>query len=275
MNRFTFFLSLLALLSFCSQKKGDKIDIILSDTDSIVLKSMLLRVKENPELLPVDIAGFFMDVPYKGGSLEAEGEPLVVSLSGVDCVTLVEYSMALYQSKGDESLFFKALEDIRYRNGNREGYISRLHYFSEWLTDNEKRGNIQLPKSTTESLDWKPNVYYMSQNPDKYPYAKNYQDSLEAIETKINNYRFSIIKKDQSVTLNKFVKQGDIIAIVTNIAGLDITHVGFAYKLNNEIYFLHASSEKGKVLITDVSLSDYLAGKKHMQAVIIARTTIE
>ena len=183
--------------------------------------------------------------------------------------------MALYQSKGYESLFFKALEDIRYRNGNREGYISRLHYFSEWLTDNEKRGNIQLPKSTTESLDWKPNVYYMSQNPDKYPYAKNYQDSLEAIETKINNYRFSIIKKDQSVTLNKFVKQGDIIAIVTNIAGLDITHVGFAYKLNNEIYFLHASSEKGKVLITDVSLSDYLAGKKHMQAVIIARTTIE
>jgi hypothetical protein len=47
------------------------------------------------------------------------------------------------------------LQQIRYRNGQIQGYPSRLHYFSEWLYENEKRGFLQV---ITKQLGGKPYV---------------------------------------------------------------------------------------------------------------------
>ena len=33
---------------------------------------------------------------------------------------------------------------IRYRGGRLAGYPSRLHYFTDWLLDNERRGLIEI-----------------------------------------------------------------------------------------------------------------------------------
>lgn len=272
MNRLTLILSLLALLTFCGQKNGEKSDIMLIKEDSIILKTMLLRVKDNYKIAPVEVAAYFNNVPYKSGTLEIEGEPLVVCLNGVDCVTLVEYAIAISNSGGDEMQFFKILESLRYRKGIRNGYLSRLHYFSEWLCDNESRGNLQIVNHPFLMRQWNPNVFYMSNNIDKYSLATGYKDSLKNIETSINLHQFSVIRKDERDKINEIVQHGDIIAIVTNIKGLDITHVGFAYKKSSTVCFLHASSEKGKVIITDEPLHEYLQNKNHMQSIIIART---
>ena len=32
---------------------------------------------------------------------------------------------------------------MRYRGGERRGYTSRLHYFSEWISDGERRGLVR------------------------------------------------------------------------------------------------------------------------------------
>ena len=44
------------------------------------------------------------------------------------------------------------------------------------------------------------------------------------------------------------IKDGDILAMVTNIKGLDIVHVGFAFWKDNQLHLLHASSVAKKVI---------------------------
>ena len=39
--------------------------------------------------------------------------------------------------------FGREIERMRYRGGTRAGYTSRLHYFSEWIADGEKRGLVR------------------------------------------------------------------------------------------------------------------------------------
>ena len=67
-------------------------------------------------------------------------EPLTLSLTRFDCVTLVESCLAIGGSAGEagpptwEGLG-RAVERMRYRGGERRGYGSRLHYFSEWIAE--------------------------------------------------------------------------------------------------------------------------------------------
>ena len=44
------------------------------------------------------------------------------------------------------------------------------------------------------------------------------------------------------------IKDGDVLALVTNIKGLDIVHVGFAFWKEGKLHLLHASSSAKKVI---------------------------
>jgi len=45
--------------------------------------------------------------------------------------------------KHDFDVFTRQLERIRYRNGNRDGYSTRLHYTSDWLYNHEQNGLLR------------------------------------------------------------------------------------------------------------------------------------
>ena len=90
--------------------------------------------------------------PYKANTLDAyikaggdpAAEPLEVSLTMFDCVTLVESCLALARLAATEGEptwegFGKEIERMRYRGGVRTDYASRLHYFSEWISDGATR----------------------------------------------------------------------------------------------------------------------------------------
>ena len=62
-------------------------------------------------------------------------------------------------------------------------------------------------------------------------------------------------------TLKQAVRSGDIIALTTKKAGLDISHVGFAVWHKNSLHLLNASSLKKKVVDDDETLYSY--SKKH------------
>ena len=71
-----------------------------------------------------------------------------MSLTRFDCVTLVESCLAVARATDDAKKpswdrFSHEVERMRYRGGKRQGYTSRLHYFSEWITDGEKRGLVK------------------------------------------------------------------------------------------------------------------------------------
>lgn len=58
------------------------------------------------------------------------------------------------------------------------------------------------------------------------------------------------------------IKNGDIIAITTNIKGLDVVHTGFACWVDGKLHLLHASSVMKKVILDSQTLFEYSKNKK-------------
>ncbi len=90
------------------------------------------------------IGGYFLGTPYETGILETgRKERLIVNFEKFDCFTFVETLLVLTRcvtgNKISAQEFRRQLQFIRYRKGIIDGYSSRLHYFTDWLTDNEKK----------------------------------------------------------------------------------------------------------------------------------------
>ena len=58
------------------------------------------------------------------------------------------------------------------------------------------------------------------------------------------------------------IVNGSILALTTTMDGLDVTHVGFACWIGGELHLLHASSQKGKVILDPLTLYEYQKNKK-------------
>ena len=67
------------------------------------------------------------------------------------------------------------------------------------------------------------------------------------------------------------IKDGDILAITTNIKGLDVVHVGFAFWRGEKLHLLHASYIAKKVIEDPQSLYDYSKNKKAHTGVQVVR----
>ena len=82
----------------------------------------------------------YVTSPLIGGP--DEPERVVIDLCGFDCVTFVETVLSLARSR--TRLGFAAeLVSTRYRGGE-VSYAKRLHYFSDWMKQNERRGAIRI-----------------------------------------------------------------------------------------------------------------------------------
>ena len=95
-----------------------------------------------------------LGVPYVAGTLDGnEEEQLVVLVDSLDCTTFVEtvlaFCIADKRGERDYEGFKKALTQIRYRDGILNGYTSRLHYFSDWILNNEQMGFVKECTSET------------------------------------------------------------------------------------------------------------------------------
>ena len=64
---------------------------------------------------------------------------------------------------------------------------------------------------------------------------------------------------------------GDIIAITTNLPGLDVAHVGMAEYINGTLHLLHASSTLGKVVVSEEPLSQMLRNNKSWSGIRVVR----
>ncbi len=120
-----------------------------SSDEQICRRRFTLAKKESLAQRPIGevmvaIGVSFLGTPYVARSLEQPGEEhLVVNLLGLDCVTFVENTLALSRCVKLEKQTFddyrQQLQLIRYRGGIIDGYPSRLHYFSDWIDDNETK----------------------------------------------------------------------------------------------------------------------------------------
>ena len=241
--------------------------------DSIKICTLLKNSRQQPAYanLPLFFARGFLNRPYVAHTLEAgDKERLVVNTRELDCTTLVETVTALtkcaYQKKYTYAAYRAALQAMRYRKGKIDNYTSRIHYFTEWITENSKSGlvtEIQQPNPPFTAVQTV-SVNYMSQHPQSYKALKahpEYVPEIRRMEQRVSGQQFRYIPKERvgrSDELRNVVKDGDIIAITCNKAGLDIAHLGFAVWKNGNLHLLNASQLHKKVVEEPMTLWQYL-----------------
>ena len=200
-----------------------------------------------------------LGVPYVAGTLDGnEEEQLVVLVDSLDCTTFVEtvlaFCIADKRGERDYEGFRKALTQIRYRDGILNGYTSRLHYFSDWIRNNEQMGFVK--ECTSETACSQPKelwLDFMTTHVDSYLPMKKNPELVKEMAAHEKNWQGTVVSYIPKEKLNLSpeelkIKDGDVLAMVTNIKGLDIVHVGFAFWREGKLHLLHASSSAKKVI---------------------------
>lgn len=248
--------------------------------DSLLNASSERSYKTNSERL-LFFAKSFIGTPYKGGTLDTgENETLIVRIDSLDCTTYVETVLALYLSSFKDNPgyddFSESLRYIRYRGGVIDGYASRLHYFSDWASDNEKKGILREVTQEGEHDVRICSLNYMTTHSDLYRQLKD-NDSLVSEISKVEkswiDYKMPYIPKNvlNSSKDDSPVEDGDILALTTNVSGLDVLHLGFALWIDGRLHLLHASSLHGKVIIDTSTIFDYLKNRNKHTGIRVLR----
>ena len=273
------YIALALLLALFSRTTAQ--ERIYTPDDSVFIENIIERHSPARGSTPGEainaIAGEFIGERYIAGTLENQGEPLYISRSKLDCTTFVEMVVAVYSTIKEGLRSFgevcRNIEKVRYLNGRRDGYASRLHYISWWIDNNKNIVHEVLTEKHTAVQQL--NLKFMSSNPDNYPALTGNAARVEAIAELEKPYRGIDIKyiPKESVTLleKTDVKEGDIIAIVTAIEGLDVSHLGFAKWHGEVLHMIHASSQKGEVVDDMEPLADYLKNRKNHLGIRVLR----
>ncbi|MDO9559757.1 MAG: DUF1460 domain-containing protein [Syntrophales bacterium] len=220
----------------------------------------------------------FLGAPYAARTLEKDGpEALVINLRQFDCFTFVEHCIALTCLFSSRRVSFaryrEALTFIRYRRGRLDGYASRLHYFSDWLFDNQRKGIVKNIGSILGGQPLPKKIHFMTGHPDQYPALKDraVYRQMRAVERRVQQRVRHYIPKAALKKMEGRIADGDLIAVTTRIEGLDVTHAGIAVHVGQRLHLLHASSHAGRVLVSTETLDRYLAGNKTCSGVMVAR----
>lgn len=231
-----------------------------------------ILIEECADKKPGDVARIahkFIGTPYGAGTLEGDSiEKLTVNLDSMDCTTFVETVLALAYTANERRQswrdFTYNLRRLRYRNGETDGYPSRLHYVSDWIVDNVARGNVrEMTREITNARYAVKSLDFMTRNREKYPAladSSNYA-RMKNVESGFSNHRFPYLKASglNDKKLMQVVNDGDIICFTTSIRGLDVTHMGIVTIIDGMPRLIHASSKEQHILIDPLSLGAYIA----------------
>ena len=269
-----FFLFPLSLASqtVCSLESRERLD------DALAELAQKDRSNKSIQELVVEIGKSFIGTPYVEKTLELPGdEKLVINLTGLDCTTYLETVVTLARIAKEGKLTYEAyeqeLERLRYQDGLLKDYSSRLHYFSDWIFQNQEEGIISDITAEIGGKIYPNQPTFMSSNPQFYAQLSDpkFLQAIKADELEIAKRTYYFIPKAEIETYEKNIKSGDLIAITTTIKNLDVVHVGFAVEQEGRIHLMHASTGSMKVEISEKPLSDYLAANKSQSGIIVSR----
>ncbi len=225
------------------------------------------------------IAQQLLGSPYEGNLLDRSSqEMLVVSLTRFDCVLFVETVLALARGVAVQDYSYQTfashLQNQRYRDGKLDGYCSRLHYFSEWIVDNQRRGNVLNIAAELGGVSFPKMLNFMSTHRSSYPQLVD--DStyrcVQQMESSLNPLTLDYIPQSQIRQHYAQLRPGDIVAIATDIPGLDVTHTGLVYRHEDgSLGLIHAAPDSGVKISPD--LQSYVSNVENRIGVLVARPT--
>ncbi len=259
---------------------------VVNDVDSTVVRIFgeLMETARTQEWakeplgkIMTNVGEWFGGNPYVAGTLDQPAyEQLVIKLDGFDCVTFVESTLALARTIVEESYslaaFVANLESQRYRNGVLDGYCSRLHYFSDWIINNEARGHVRNITREIGGVLLDKQLNFMTNHRESYPHLTD--DSLFAgiqeMEVRLKDFQMYYIPQARISTVYPDLQAGDIIALATDITGLDVSHTGMVFKHDDGLIgLLHASTANGVIVSPD--LQAYVENNKRQIGIVVAR----
>lgn len=235
------------------------------------------------------IATHFIGATYTPATLEVPGaERLVVNFRAFDCVTFVENVIALAWFVRHDGVALLAdppaarrryeahLIALRYRGGMVDGYPSRLHYFSEWLTDNAARGQLALVSDTFGTrLDDEP-IRFMTDHPSAYRQLAEpgVTGAIGRIEARLNVARGRrMVPEAEIATSESQIRDGDVIAATSTLYGLDVAHTGIAVWHEGRVHLLHAPLVGKTVERSAVPLAERILAQKAQDGIMVGRVS--
>lgn len=260
-------------------------EVIVETSDSLIFEEKMQLFASKSEmpmgLLMIEIGKSFLGTPYVAQTLEkTPDEKLVINLRELDCTTFAENCLALARTfKLKEPSFDKFIQQlhlIRYRDGRRNGYPSRLHYFSEWLINNQSKKLLVLP--VVDGLtDLNKQINFMSTHADSYPILKMKPEligELKNVEESLNTHPAHFIPKEKLAAMENQIEEGDIAGITTSIDGLDMVHTVLLTHVDGRVHILHASSLAKKVILSEETFLKYLADGKKITGFMLGRPLV-
>ncbi len=223
------------------------------------------------------VAQQFLGSEYKAGLLDkSPHETLIISLQQFDCLLFIETVLAIAnnisQKKYGYQAFSSSVENQRYWNGKMNGYCSRLHYFSDWIEDNKRRGNIENITEQLGGVDTIKKLNFMTTHRSSYPNLVKSDANFKCITSVEASFsdKFNYIPTKDIRQTYSSLQPGDIVGVATNIAGLDFTHTGFVYRQpDGKIGLIHASPA-GKVVIAQ-DLQTYISKVPNAIGIVVSR----
>ena len=223
------------------------------------------------------VARQFLGSQYQAGLLDKSPyETLIISLAQFDCMLFIETVLAIAANINSQKYGYQAfserIENQRYWNGKMNGYCSRLHYFSDWIEDNQRRGNIKNITSQLGGVNTVKKLNFMTTHRSSYPNLVKSDANFKCItsvEASLSD-RFNYIPTKNIKQAYSKLQPGDIVGVATNIAGLDFTHTGLVYRQpDGKIGLIHASPA-GKVVIAP-DLQTYVSKVNNAIGIVVSR----
>lgn len=211
----------------------------------------------------VGLARQWIGRPYAAFSLDrGPGERLRIDLSRFDCFLFVEQLLALVQSRGTTAepgdgaalqRFSEHVRRLRYADG-RVDYCSRQHYFSLWAAAAERQGYlVNLTPFLPGARSWSRRLNFLSTHAELYEPMR--QPRLRACiaerERKLT-VPLAYLPLRQLPQALPSLRSGDIFALVTQVPGLDVTHVGLIEVSDGRVHALHAAPGAGVIRSPDL-----------------------
>lgn len=265
---------------------GGQVDQAVDPDFAIFSEKMRWAYSERLDTLPLGeimarLGRTFLGTTYTPGTLDGEGpERLVVNLRELDCVTYVENVLAMSRlikaRSADYNAYKAQLVRIRYRGGVLDGYPSRLHYFSDWIQDNESKGIVRDLTRDLGGVRRGGEIDFMSKNRSSYPRLSDPANlaAMERIEKAINGRSRYYIPQDRIEKIEDRIRDGDIIGMTTTIGGLDITHTGIAVRIDGRVHLMHAPLVGKSVEISEVPLAERVKGIANQDGIVVVRPVI-
>jgi hypothetical protein len=255
-----------------------------ADRDAEIFAATIARAqRERLDTLPIGevvarVGSWFVGAPYTPATLEAEGaEHLVVNLREFDCVTYVESMLALARVIRARQTGFddyrNALRTIRYRAGRLDTYPSRLHYFSEWIADNQHKGVVDdHTKLLGGVVDAEP-IDFMTRHRKAYRQLADeaFFQAVRERELQLSKKPRYMIPESNIETVAPRIRNGDVIAATSSIKGLDVAHTGLAFWKGGTLHMMHAPLIGDSVEISENPLSERVIFIERQDGIMVAR----